>query len=157
MGVEIERKYLVQLEAWEKAKSQATCMELSQGYLSLDPARTVRIRIQKEQALLTIKGKSQGISRVEFEYTIPLAEGMELLKICQGSIIRKKRYVLTVNDLTWEVDEFEGDNVGLILAEVELDTENQSIELPLWIQEEVSHDQRYFNSNLVLHPFKNWS
>jgi CYTH domain-containing protein len=156
MATEIERKYLVHPKAWQQAKANAEYSHLSQGYLSLEAERTVRIRIKKELALLTIKGKSKGISRLEFEYQIPLNDGLALLKICQGSIIEKKRYIIHYDQLTWEVDEFEGDNAGLIVAEVELESENQTFTLPPWIKEEVSDDQRYYNSNLVQHPFKDW-
>jgi len=156
MATEIERKYLVQLETWQQAKINAQCTPISQGYLSLEAERTVRIRIKKEQAFLTIKGKNQGVSRLEFEYSIPLKDGLELLKLCQGTIIQKKRYVLQYDKLTWEVDEFEGDNTGLIVAEVELESENQVFALPSWIKEEVSDDNRYYNANLVQHPFKDW-
>lgn len=156
MATEIERKYLVQMEAWQQAKVSAEYTLIYQGYLSLEAERTVRIRIKKEIALLTIKGKTEGISRLEFEYQIPLNDGLELLKICQGSIIKKKRYILPYDNLIWEIDEFEGDNAGLTVAEVELDSENQTFALPPWIKEEVSDDNRYYNSNLVLHPFKNW-
>jgi adenylate cyclase len=156
MATEIERKYLVQIEAWQQAKISVEHTHISQAYLSLEAERTVRIRIKKETALLTIKGKTQGISRLEFEYKIPFNDGLELLKICQGSIIKKKRYVLSYDNLIWEVDEFEGDNAGLIVAEVELDSEDQIFALPPWIKEEVSDDNRYYNANLVQHPFKDW-
>jgi len=156
MATEIERKYLVQMEAWQQAKVSAEHTQLYQGYLSLEAERTVRIRIKKEIALLTIKGKTEGISRLEFEYQIPLNDGLELLKICQGSIIKKKRYILPYDNLIWEIDEFEGDNAGLTVAEVELDSENQTFALPPWIKEEVSDDNRYYNSNLAQHPFKDW-
>jgi CYTH domain-containing protein len=156
MATEIERKYLVQIEAWQQAKINTEHTHISQAYLSLEAERTVRIRIKKEMALLTIKGKTQGVSRLEFEYQIPFNDGLELLKICQGSIIKKKRYVLSYDNLIWEVDEFEGDNAGLIVAEVELGSEDQTFALPPWIKEEVSDDNRYYNANLVQHPFKNW-
>lgn len=156
MATEIERKYLVQFEAWQKAKASATHTPISQGYLSLEAERTVRIRIKKEKALLTIKGKTRGISRLEFEYEIPLSDGLKLLEICQGSVIQKKRYILQYDELTWEIDEFEGDNAGLIVAEVELESEHQTFRLPPWIKEEVSTDKRYYNANLVQHPFKDW-
>ena len=156
MATEIERKYLIKAEAWQQAKANAEYTHLSQGYLSLEAERTVRVRIKEELALLTIKGKTQGVSRPEFEYEIPLNDGLELLKICQGSIIEKKRYIIHYDQLTWEVDEFEGDNAGLIIAEVELESEDQTFALPPWIKEEVSDDNRYYNSNLVQHPFKDW-
>jgi CYTH domain-containing protein len=157
MTTEIERKYLVQFEAWQEAKVSAKYTHISQAYLSLEAERTVRIRIKKESAFLTIKGKTQGISRLEFEYPIPLNDGLELLKICQGSIIEKKRYIFHFDKLIWEVDEFEGDNAGLIVAEVELESEDQAFTLPPWIKEEVSDDNRYYNANLVKHPFKDWA
>jgi len=156
MATEIERKYLIQLEAWQQAKKQVKYTHISQGYLSLEAARTVRIRMTKEMAFLTIKGITKGISRVEFEYQIPFNEGLELLKICQGSIIKKKRYTLSYDNLIWEIDEFEGDNLGLVVAEVELESEDQIFALPTWIKEEVSDDNRYYNANLVQYPFKDW-
>jgi CYTH domain-containing protein len=157
MATEIERKYLVKMKAWQEAKVNAKHTHISQAYLSLEAERTVRVRIKKEIALLTIKGKTQGVSRLEFEYQIPLNDGLELLKICQGSVIKKKRYILQYDHLIWEVDEFEGDNAGLIVAEVELESEDQSFALPTWIKEEVSEDSRYYNANLVQHPFKDWT
>ena len=156
MATEIERKYLVELEAWQEAKINAKHSHISQGYLSLEAERTVRVRIKKERASLTIKGKTQGVSRLEFEYEIPIEDGLALLKICQGSIIEKKRFILEYDNLVWEVDEFEGDNAGLIVAEVELESEDQVFALPPWIKEEVSEDSRYYNANLVQHPFKDW-
>lgn len=157
MATEIERKYLIQFKAWQQAKKNAEYTHISQGYLSLNPERTVRIRITKASALLTIKGITKGVSRSEFEYQIPLNDGLALLKICQGSIIKKRRYLLPYDNLIWEVDEFEGDNTGLIIAEVELESEDQIFTLPSWIKEEVSDDNRYYNANLVQHPFKDWS
>lgn len=157
MGIEIERKFLVKETTWQLIKSTTTPIDIQQGYLSLEAERTVRVRIKKQQGILTIKGKSRGISRVEYEYPIPLADAQDLLKLCIGAIIKKKRYLIREGTLTWEVDEFSGANQGLIIAEIELEQENQSIVLPPWIDREVSNDTRYYNSNLVSHPFENWT
>ncbi|BDS10639.1 CYTH domain-containing protein [Aureispira anguillae] len=156
MGIEIERKYLVNPTLWQLTKPLAVATPIRQGYLSLNPERTVRIRIKNNNAYLTIKGKNEGIKRIEFEYPIPLEEGLDLLPLCEGAIIEKTRYTIAIEGLTWEIDEFEGENLGLIVAEVELQAEHESIRLPVWIKQEVSLDPRYYNANLVQCPFKNW-
>lgn len=167
MGVEIERKFLVADEddGWRKLSERSSLIE--QGYLCLDPERTVRIRIAEPQwdkmeavATLTIKGKTQGISRKEFEYSIPVEDASEMLALCTGSPIIKTRFQVLIPKpppLLWEIDVFDGDNTGLIVAEIELPAEDYPLDLPSWIREEVSHDPRYFNSNLVTNPYKNWS
>ena len=152
MAIEIERKFLVLGDAWR----QANPLRLSQGYLNRDKARTVRVRIAGEQAFLTIKGASRGATRAEFEYEIPLQDAEQLLALSDGPVVEKFRHVLDYQGLTWEVDEFLGDNAGLVVAEVELASEAQPIELPDWVGEEVTHDVRYFNSNLAAHPFSRW-
>lgn len=152
MGIEIERKFLVKSNEWKTAKG----VYYSQGYLNSDKLRTVRVRIAGDKAYLTIKGQSQGASRAEFEYAISLADAEQLLQLCEQPLIQKQRYRISYEGLVWEVDEFLGDNQGLVVAEVELTSENQSIPLPNWVGEEVTHDIRYFNSNLVKHPFKQW-
>jgi len=155
MAVEIERKFLVQGSDWR----QGAGLQLSQGYLNRDPARTVRVRIAGRQAFLTIKGISQGaqmMSRQEFEYEIPMADAEALLKLCDGPVIEKLRRRIAVGGHVWEVDEFFGDNAGLVVAEVELNSEEQSFDKPAWLGAEVTHDARYFNSNLAAHPYSQW-
>lgn len=156
MAIEIERKYLVVSSLWQVAKQQASSTHIRQGYLSLDPVRTVRIRLQDKQALLTIKGKNEGITRQEFEYNIPFEEGLAMLNLCEGSIISKTRYTISYNNTIWEIDEFHGDNSGLIVAEVELPSSTSAVKLPKWIDQEVSLDPKYYNANLVYSPFKDW-
>lgn len=154
MAEEIERKFLVQSPEWKKHIEKE--LKIIQGYLSTDKSRSVRIRLKGEVALLTIKGKSVGASRQEFEYEIPYEDATSLLELCTASIIKKTRYYYTHEELTWEIDVFEGDNDGLILAEIELDHINQSFSLPEWVGKEVTEDKRYFNSSLALKPYKDW-
>ena len=154
MPQEIERKYLVSGEAW---KYLAEGIHYRQGYLSTDPERTVRVRIIGEKGYLTIKGISVGISRPEYEYEIPIPDAKELLEgLCEKPIIEKDRYKISFGGLVWEVDEFLGVNEGLVIAEVELESADQAIDLPPWVGEEVSGDPRYFNSHLVNHPYSTW-
>lgn len=152
MGIEIERKFLVVGQAWR----QANPLRLSQAYLNRDKARTVRVRIAGEQAFLTIKGANVGAARAEFEYEIPLADAEQLLVLADGPPVEKYRHLVEHKGLLWEVDEFLGENSGLVVAEVELASEAQSIELPDWVGKEVTQDVRYFNSNLAAHPFSQW-
>ena len=152
MGIEIERKFLVLGEAWKQVPGHYLC----QAYLSLDPARTVRVRIADQQAWLTIKGKSAGAARAEFEYAIPLIDAQQLLLLCLGSRIEKIRRVIAHAGLVWEVDEFLGENAPLVVAEVELDREDQAISKPDWVGAEVTQDPRYVNSQLVGRPFSSW-
>lgn len=155
MATEIERKFLVKGDEW---RSLATGTLYRQGYIRTASKTTVRVRVVGDKGYLTIKGKTQGTSRAEFEYPIPVEDAREMLDtLCDRPLIEKKRYKINRGDVTWEIDEFAGDNQGLIVAEVELTDENQSIELPDWIGEEVSHDPRYFNANLAQHPFSQWS
>lgn len=154
MGVEIERKFLVEGEAW-RTLGQSTL--LRQGYLSLDPARTVRVRIDGERAFITIKGKSVGASRGEWEYPIPVLEAAELLDgLCQQPLVEKVRHRIASGPHTWEVDEFLGANAGLVVAEIELGSEDEAFEKPDWIGREVTGDARYFNSRLISHPYSQW-
>ncbi|MBF0368344.1 MAG: CYTH domain-containing protein [Magnetococcales bacterium] len=154
MGVEIERKYLVKNDAW---RDGAQGVAFRQGFLSTQKERVVRVRMAGEKGTLTIKGVTRDVSRVEFEYEIPKADAEQLLdQLCERPLIEKTRYKIEHAGLIWEVDIFEGENAGLILAEVELEDENQAIELPDWVGEEVSSDARYYNSNLVKNPFSSW-
>lgn len=154
MAIEIERKFLLKNKDWKKLANQGQVLQ--QGYLSLDPEKTVRVRTKKDKGYLTIKGKGSSISRQEFEYEIPLADAQALLELCQPSIIQKTRYIVPYQEHIWEIDVFEGDNQGLVLAEVELQTEEESILLPSWVGTEVSEDKRYYNACLVECPFKEW-
>jgi CYTH domain-containing protein len=154
MGKEIERKYLVKGEEWRKlAKGTA----YRQGYLSSVKERTVRVRTIDNDGFLTIKGVTVGATRAEYEYKIPAAEANEMLSnLCEKPLIEKNRYKIPAGEVTWEIDEFFGDNQGLIVAEVELKEESQKVALPSWIGQEVTGDPRYFNSNLTKHPFTKW-
>lgn len=154
MGVEIERKFLLQGEAW-RGLGQAVL--LRQGYLSSVRERVVRVRIEGEQAMLTIKGANVGATRGEWEYPIPLADAAELLDgLCEQPLIEKVRHRIEHAGMVWEVDEFLGANAGLIVAEIELASEDQPFEKPDWIGAEVSGDARYYNANLIRHPFSQW-
>jgi adenylate cyclase len=154
MGIEIERKFLVLGQDWRGMGSKAL---LRQGYLSSKPERTVRVRVEGENAQITIKGKSLGATRPEWEYPIPLADANALLDtLCEQPMIEKFRYRIPYEGMTWEVDEFLGENAGLIVAEIELADENQAFNKPSWIGEEVTSDPRYFNSSLLRHPFSHW-
>lgn len=154
MGIEIERKFLIKDGRWRKG---AKGLLFRQGYLSTEPERTVRVRLEGELGKLTIKGKSVGISRAEYEYAIPSADATALLdQLCLRPLIEKTRYRVEHAGRLWEIDEFHGDNAGLLLAEVELESAMAALELPGWVGEEVSADPRYFNANLVKHPFSHW-
>jgi CYTH domain-containing protein len=153
MGTEIERKFLIKDDSWREG---ARGTRYQQGYLSAVKERTVRVRVAGEQAFLTIKGKSQGIARSEYEYEIPLADARELLTLCEPSIIEKTRYKVDVAGFIWEIDVFEGENKGLIVAEIELDREDEAFTLPPWAGAEVSSDPRYYNASLSKHPFTRW-
>ncbi|BAY30318.1 adenylate cyclase [Nostoc carneum NIES-2107] len=154
MAAEIERKFLVQGDSWRHLAEGSLYI---QGYISTKKEATVRVRIAGNQAYLTIKGKTVQYSRSEFEYPIPLEDAREMLNtLCEKPLIEKTRYKIAYGNLIWEIDEFDGVNKGLILAEVELSHEQQQFELPIWVGEEVSHDPKYFNSNLAQHPFSQW-
>jgi CYTH domain-containing protein len=154
MGQEIERKFLVKGTAW---KAQAAGTLYRQGYLSSVKERTVRVRIAGEKGFLTIKGLNKGVTRTEFEYPVPVDDAAAMLDgLCERPLIEKTRYVLPSGGYTWEIDEFHGDNDGLVVAEVELQRADDKPPLPEWAGEEVSSDARYFNSNLVKKPFKTW-
>lgn len=154
MGVEIERKFLVADDGWRGQACSAT--RFSQGYLSRDPARTVRVRIAGEQAFLTIKGATTGATRAEFEYAVPLADAQQLLAMSDGPVVDKVRHLCVVDGMTWEVDEFLGANAGLVVAEIELQSEDQPFTRPGWLGGEVTGDVRYVNANLAVRPFTRW-
>jgi adenylate cyclase len=154
--IEIERKFLVQSEEF-KAISFAK-NEISQGYLNSNPERTVRVRIKGNQGYLTIKGKGNetGMSRLEWEMEIPVDEAKMLLNLCESGVISKMRYEVKFGNHVYEVDEFFGENEGLVLAEIELKSEDEAFEKPDWLCEEVTNNEKYYNSYLSKNPFKNW-
>ncbi|MGC4017119.1 MAG: CYTH domain-containing protein [Luteolibacter sp.] len=153
MGQEIERKFLVAGSGWNDGSPGK---RMTQGYLSLDPDRTVRVRLAGDEAWITIKGRAQGLVRQEFEYAIPADEARELLLLCTASVIDKTRHRVEHAGHLWEVDIFHGDNEGLVVAEVEMESEDVEVPLPEWVGQEVSDDRRYLNSRLVRTPFKDW-
>ena len=154
MALEIERKYLVDLE---KLGTLENGTRIKQGYLSTNKEAVVRVRVKNDKAYLTIKGSNIGVTRLEFEYEIPLDEANEMLdKLCQKPVIDKTRYLINHENHIWELDIFYGENEGLVVVEVELSSEDETIILPSWVKEEVTTDSRYYNSNLMKHPFKDW-
>jgi len=154
MGTEIERKFLMKDDSW---RSLAKGTKYRQGYLNSTKERVVRVRTIDDKGFLTIKGITTGASRVEYEYEIPDAEATAMLdELCEKPLIEKNRYKIAFGGLTWEVDEFFGENLGLIVAEVELESEDQQFERPGWIGEEVTGDPKYFNSNLIQNPYQKW-
>ena len=152
MALEIERKFLVKGDTWRDAPA----VYFSQGYLNRAKERTVRIRVAAERGFLTVKGANKGATRAEFEYEIPLADAKELLALCDGPLIEKYRRELSCDGALWEIDEFLGENIGLVVAEIELESENQSFSRPSWLGEEVTDNPRYYNSNLSSHPYRKW-
>ncbi len=154
--VEIERKFLVISDVFKRDVLRQN--HIAQGYLSSVPERAVRVRIKGEKGYLTIKGKTNesGLSRFEWEKEIPVAEAKELLQLCEKGVIEKIRYEIQVGQHIFEVDEFYGENRGLIMAEVELQSETETFERPIWLGEEVTNDNRYYNSYLSQHPFTSW-
>lgn len=154
-GIEIERKFLVKDTIW-KPKNDGLCIR--QGYLSVDKERTVRVRIKGEKGYLTVKGITRGISRVELEYEIPVSDAVQMLEgLCLRPLVEKTRYVEEYKGQLWEIDVFQGDNQGLVVAEAELFAEDQVLELPKWAGQEVTGDKRYYNSYLSRQPYKTWT
>lgn len=153
MTQEIERKFLVRGDAWHTDNG----IRIRQGYMHNDVNGTVRVRTKGERAYLTIKGGLTGITRMEFEYKIPLEDANQMLDdLCQRPLIEKIRHEIQIDGFTWEIDEFLGDNGGLVVAEIELEDENQKFPRPNWLGEEVSEDTRYLNANLVKNPYSRW-
>lgn len=153
MAVEIERKFLVDSNLF---KPDTKGSKIIQAYLSNNPLTIVRIRITDNNSFITIKGKVENISRPEFEYEIPISDAHELIRLASSEIIEKTRYEIMYENFLWQVDVFEGKNEGLIVAEIELNTESQSFTKPPWVLSEVSGDSKYFNSALSIHPFSQW-
>ena len=155
MAIEIERKFLVNGNSW---RSGTTRQQIRQGYLCSSADRTVRIRVVSDRAFLTIKGAQHGASRYEYEYGIPMRDATAMLeRLCERPLIEKTRHHLTVDGREWVVDEFEGENAGLMIAEVEFEKEGQAIALPDWAGAEVTDEPRYLNVSLVRHPYRLWS
>lgn len=154
--LEIERKFLVTSDSYKK--EAFTKKRIIQGYLSSNPERTVRVRIKENKAYLTIKGNSSasGMSRFEWEKEIAVEEANNLLLLCEKGVIDKTRFEVKVGNHIYEVDEFYGENEGLEMAEIELQSETELFEKPNWLGEEVTNDNRYYNSYLSKNPFKNW-
>ena len=154
MAKEVERKFLVNSDAWRSLAKGAT---YRQGYLNSAKERTVRVRTTDDKGYLTIKGITVGATRAEYEYEIPYDEGKAMLdSLAEKPLIEKRRYKIPAGDLTWEIDEFLGDNTGLIVAEVELKSEDQAFTRPVWLGDEVTGDPRYYNANLIKNPFTCW-
>ena len=154
MGIEIERKFLVKNDLWKADARIGT--DFKQGYLSRGSNCSVRVRLEGKEANLNIKSATLGIQRQEFEYPIPIDEARELLDLFCPHTVSKKRYKVDHADKTWEIDVFEGDNNGLVVAEIELNFSDEEFELPPWIGEEVSSEARYYNTELAIHPFNTW-
>jgi adenylate cyclase len=153
MALEIERKFLITEDTWRNA----TGTMYRQGYLNSDKQRNVRIRAVGDKGYLTIKGIARGAVRVEYEYNIPITDAEAMLEgLCKKPIIEKRRYKIKYKGHTWEVDEFFGENQGLIIAEVELESEDEKLIKPEWVGEEVTGDPKYFNANLIHHPYNTW-
>lgn len=155
MAIEIERKFLVD---GDFKKEATTCIHIVQGYLSSDPRRTVRVRIYGDKAFLTIKGCSdkEGLARFEWERVIDIQDAGQLLALCEPGVIDKTRHLVSVGEHTYEVDEFHGENEGLLVAEIELVSQDEEFERPQWLGREVTGDKRYYNSMLKSHPYKQW-
>ena len=152
MSKEIERKFIIENNLWNNKEG----VEIEQGYLSTSKEATVRVRIKGKRGFLTVKGATENITRNEFEYEIPIEDAKEMLKMCEKKI-KKTRYHEKAGEHTFEIDVFKGDNEGLIVAEIELKSEDENFIKPSWLGKEVSNDARFFNSNLIDNPFKLWN
>ena len=155
MAIEIEKKFLVCNDNWLKFATKS--IAYVQGYFSTNEACSIRIRISEDKASLNIKSATLGITRSEYDYPVPVEDAQEMLRtLCNKPLIEKTRYTVPVDHHLWEIDVFSGENKGLVVAEIELESVDDSITLPDWIGEEVSHDPRYYNVCLVEHPYKDW-
>ena len=155
MAIEIEHKFLLNDESWREKVKKAIIFK--QGYLSSIPTTSIRVRISDEQAWLNIKSATIGNKRMEFEYEIPLTDANQIIELlCKKPIIEKTRHYVENENNTWEIDEFHGENQGLIVAEIELDSETQPFTIPEWIGQEVTQDIRYYNNNLAVNPYNSW-
>ena len=154
MALEIERKFLLKNDNWKALVKEEILIK--QGYLNSEKERTVRVRTYGDKGVITIKGKTNNLTRKEFEYAIPLTEALQMLEIAEKPLIEKTRFIVINNGNTWEIDVFEGMNNGLLVAEIELESENEKFEIPEWIGQEVSTDPKYYNACLIKHPFTAW-
>lgn len=151
MGVEIERKFLVSGDGWRQGVTSSAAFR--QGYLSTNANPTVRVRVVDDrQAFLTLKGKPVGLARAEFEYEIPVEDGLQLMELARPNVIEKRRYLVPHGNHTWEVDVFEGPHEGLVTAEVEMGSLDEAVEIPDWVGKDVSNDDRYANASLSRNP-----
>lgn len=162
MGIEIERKFLVVSDAWRAQAHRS--MDMAQGYLNDAESVVIgrqhvsmRVRLEGEEARINIKSREMGASRQEFDYRIPVEDARALIALCVGGTVTKRRHYVMHQGHEWEVDEFFGDNAGLVVAELELDAIDEAFALPAWAGQEVTHLQRYYNLNLASHPFSGWS
>ena len=153
MAKEIERKFLVHRELWQP---KGEGIEIAQGYLAADTKRAVRVRLAGDRAWLTVKGPTEGVERLEFEYEIPAADARAMLVLCERPWIEKRRYLERCGAHTWEIDCFRGENEGLVVAEIELSAADEMFEHPTWLGAEVSDDSRYLNASLMRLPFSRW-
>ena len=154
MAIEIERKFLVKEKPFHLAKKS---LRIRQGYIVNDQKQVIRVREKGDDYFLTVKGNNIGISRLEFDFPISKEDAEELLKhFCKTTMIDKTRHYVENHGHTWEVDEFHGDNTGLVVAEIELEAEDEQFERPDWVGEEVTSHERYYNMNLAINPFQNW-
>lgn len=155
MALEIERKFRVISDGWKPLAVRSR--RLRQAYLAKNEALSLRVRIDGgEAAVLTIKSADSGMSRQEYEYSIPVADAEELMQRCEGVVICKTRHIVPLGDVQWEVDVFEGENAGLVIAEVELDRPDQPLQCPEWLGEEVTEDRRFYNAELAQRPYSRW-
>lgn len=154
MAKEIERKFLVNTNIW---KPDGVAKKMKQAYLTIQSNKVIRVRTSNENAFLTIKGQLNGISRDEYEYEIPFTDALEMFGLCDGKPVEKTRWIMEIEDKTWEIDVFEGENEGLVVAEIELQNESEKFYKPEWLMEEVSTDTCYYNFYLSKHPYKTWS
>lgn len=155
MATEIERKFLVTNDSWKKEVTSTA--EYTQGYLATERSCSIRIRVEQDRASLNIKSATLGISRNEYDYPIPLSEANEILQdLCIKPLLKKTRYHVPHGTHVWEIDVFDGDNKGLVVAEIELETQDELFSRPDWLGEEVSDDPRYYNVSLVDHPYSKW-
>jgi adenylate cyclase len=154
MAQEIERKFLIDLDKLGPLKNG---IDIKQGYISTRDKTVVRARVAGDKAYLTLKGKNSGVTRTEFEYEIPVSDASQIIsELCNGLIVEKTRYLISYSEHVWEVDIFHGDNDGLVVAEIELVSENTNFDKPVWVGKEVSGDVRYYNSSLLDNPFRTW-
>lgn len=153
--LEIERKFLIVSDGW-RSQVEGLPKRLSQGYLCSDARKSVRVRIAGERATVTVKGAREGITRLELQYDIPVRDAELMLALCERPLIDKTRYIVRHDGMKWEVDIFHAENEGLMVAEIELEREDQPVNLPDWVGQEVSHEARYYNSCLVKNPYSTW-